>query len=176
VSELRRYQNARCNDKNVKALIFSKRYLVNLTKYSAKRLKICCDLKVFLLWKVWWRFSVSRNMQLYKGDILFEIELCLNDAFCFHFAWTVCRTAWLRKSLLQLSNATQKVPVYPLSHTKHASTLCGEKYRVYKRYSIGIYHGALSGRKRKQKTILIPNTAPIRGSDSLWIHWNFLLI
>ena len=100
----------------------------------------------------------------------------MNDAFCFHFARTACTTVWLRTSLLQLANATQKVPVYPRSHTKNANTLCGEKSRVYKRYSTFIYHGALRGQKRTHKKILIPYTAPIRGSDSRWSHWNFSLI
>ena len=115
-------------------------------------------------------------MQLYKSDILFEIGLCLNDEFCFHFARTLCTTGWLRTSLLQLANTTQKVPVYPHSDTKHANTPCGEKLRVYKRYSSGIYHGGLRSQKCKQKKILIPYTAPIRGSDSRRSHWNFLII
>jgi len=37
-------------------------------------------------------------------------------------------------------------------------------------------NGSLRGQKRKQKTTLIPYTAPIRGSDSRWNHWNISLI
>jgi hypothetical protein len=84
-------------------------------------------------------------MQLYKSNILVELELCLNDAFCFHFARTMRTTGWLRTSLLQLANGNHKVPVHPESHTKHANTLCAEKFRVYKQYSSGIYNGALKG-------------------------------
>ena len=69
---------------------------------------------------------------------------------------------WLRTSLLQLANATQKVPVYPQSYKTRKYTVWGEKVRVYKRYSSGIYHGALRGQKRKQKN----NFDSIHSTDS----------